>query len=86
MLLADVDAGNESYLIVERTADTTQQTYAQAAPNDAGGYVVEHREGGPDRHFATDVADMGAAHELITAWAFQLPDWDAQVNWERRDF
>lgn len=85
-LLEHMERGEEDYLIVERTSDSTQQTYAQVAPEGNGEYVVEHRDGSPERHFATHVADMRSAHELLTGWAFDVPDWDAGVEWTAGSF
>jgi hypothetical protein len=81
MLLEDIEAGKGTFLIVERTADHTGQTYAQAARRVDGSYTVEHREGDADHHYGTGAADMRAAHKLLTGWAFQLDGWREQANW-----
>ena len=81
MLLEDIDGGQGSYLIVERTADHSGQTYAQTARRDDGSYVVEYRDGDADHHYRTVVADMPAAHRLITAWAYELTGWREGANW-----
>ena len=73
LLLQDIEAGEGTFLIVERIADPTQQTYAQAMLLEDGSYVLEHREGDSAHHYRTDVADMRAAHALLTGWAFELP-------------
>jgi hypothetical protein len=80
-LLSDVDAGRGAWLIVERVADTSGQTYAQALRRADGSYLVEHREGSPDAHFKTGVATMRDAHQLLTGWAFELPAWNAGHDW-----
>lgn len=82
-LLLDIENGQGGFLIVEMTADATGQTYAQAARGDDGSYVVEHREGSADRHYGTVVADMRAAHQLLTGWAFKLPAWNQNVQWSQ---
>jgi hypothetical protein len=48
---------------------------------DDGSYVVEHREGSADRHYGTSVADMRAAHQVLTGWAFELPGWNHNTHW-----
>src|SRR5215472_17740047 len=62
ILLQDIEAGEGTYLIVERTTDHSGETYAQALRRDDGTYVVEHREGDADHHYGTTVANMRAAH------------------------
>ena len=79
--LSDIDAGEGTWLIVERVVDATGQTYAQALRCEDGRYVVEHRDGQPDCHVKTNVGDMRAAHQLMVGWAFQLPDWDSGHDW-----
>jgi len=81
MLLEDIESEQGTFLIVERITDPSGQTYAQALRRDDGTYVVEHREGDADHHYGTVVADMRAAHHLLTGWAFQLPGWNDQPDW-----
>jgi len=57
-LLGDVERGDETWLIVERLADTSGQTYTQVIRSDNGSWTVERREGGPDRHYATTVDEL----------------------------
>ncbi|WP_207307649.1 hypothetical protein [Arthrobacter sp. S39] len=86
MLLEDIERGDEKFLIVERLADATQQTYIQSARNDDGTYVVEYRDGSPQEHFGTNVDDMRSAHALIAAWAIELPKWSESAIWSRIRF
>lgn len=81
MLLEDIEAGEGRFLIIERTTDPSNQTFAQAARNDDGSYVVEHCEGSADRHYGTVAADRRAAHELLSGWAFQIDGWRDQAVW-----
>ncbi|MBO0834376.1 MAG: hypothetical protein J2P28_02515 [Actinobacteria bacterium] len=83
ILLQDIEAGEGTFLIVERTTDPSGHTYAQVLRCDDGSYVVEHREGDADHHYGTTVADMRAAHHLLTGWAFQLPGWSDQATWSQ---
>jgi hypothetical protein len=83
ILLQDIEAGEGSFLIVERTTDLSGHTYAQVLRRDDGSYVVEHREGDADHHYGATVADMRAAHHLLTGWAFQLPGWSDQATWSQ---
>ena len=86
MLVEDVGRGDETFLIVERLADSTGQTYIQSARNDDGTYAVEYRAGTPDQHFSTTAADMRAAHALIASWAFEEPHWSDSFTWSRVRF
>ncbi len=82
-LLADVEEGHGRFVIVERTADTSGQTYAQAYRNDDGTYLVEHRDGGPGAHYRASSKDVRQAHKVLTQWAFQLDGWTDEVTWTR---
>jgi hypothetical protein len=73
MLPEDVERGEQSFLLVERLADSTGQTYVQSARSDVGTYLVEYCDGTPDEHFGTNVVDMRAAHALIASWDFEDP-------------
>ena len=82
LVLQEVESGSSSYVILERVADESQQTYAQAAREDDGTYVVEYRDGGPARHFGTVAADVRAAHALLTNGAFDVPGWRESAEWQ----
>ena len=81
LLLEDIEAGEGTFLIVERVVDPSGQTYAQTLLLENGSYVVEHREGDSAHHYGTVVPDMRAAHALLTGWAFELPSWNSGVTW-----
>jgi hypothetical protein len=85
LLLSDVEAGRAEFLIVERTSDPSGQTYAQSLRLGDGRYVVERRDGAPDRHYKTVALDMRDAHALLTGWAFELEGWDRGHAWSRLD-
>ena len=71
-ILADIDAGEALWVIVERLDDPNRQTYAQALCDKDGTYLVERRLGTEATHEATRVPDMRQAHQLLTRWAFAL--------------
>lgn len=83
MLLEDIEAGEGTFLILERLSDASGDTYVQAQKQGGGHYLVERREGAPEEHWATVVADMRATHRLVTGWAFGLDDWSAHVSWTK---
>jgi hypothetical protein len=80
-LLSDVERGDERFIVVERLGDPTGQTYAQSIRNDDGSYLVERREGHRDAHFQHTASTIREAHSLLTAWAYELPGLDGQVDW-----
>ena len=82
MMFEDIDAGESTFLIVESLADQSGQSYAQTSRNGDGTYVVEYRDGSPDRHFGTIAQDMRAAHALVTGWAFRSPAWEQSATWQ----
>lgn len=86
LLLEGIERGEGSWLIVERLADSSGQTYAQTLRQDDGSYVVEYRAGSPEEHYGTVVGDLRTAHALVTGWAFALPEWQSTVTWERVTF
>jgi|GEM_PF-3798281 len=86
MFLQDIEQGDEAFLIVERFSDASSQTYVQSARNDDGTYVVEFRDGSPDQHFGTVVADTRAAHDLVTSWSFGRDGWRYSVDWTHIPF
>ena len=82
-LLGDVERGDELFLIVTRLSDPSSQTYAQTIRNDDGSWLVERRDGSPDRHFGATVPDLRAVHRILTAWAFEFAGWQGSASWER---
>lgn len=80
-LLQNIESGRGTFLIVERTSDPKGETYVQTVRADDGSYTVEYREGDADHHFATSVADLRAAHEVVTGWAFEVPGWKGSYSW-----
>lgn len=84
-LMSDIDAGAEQFMIVERLADTSTNTYAQTCVTDDGRFQVEYRDGGSQRHFQAFTPELRVAHAAITGWAFGLPGWRDTLSWERLD-
>lgn len=52
------------YLVVERTDQDYIQTYREKS----GGYTLEYRAGGPDKHFGTRVGDAPTVATMIWSW------------------
>ena len=71
-ILADIEAREALWVIVERQDDPNHQTYAQALRDEDGTYLVERRLGTEATHESTRVPDMREAHHLLVRWAFAL--------------
>ena len=82
-LLENIEAGEGSFLIVERTTDPSGNTYAQVKREKNGSYVVEHRDGDAAHHYGTVVPDMRTACQMLTGWAFQRPGWGDRASWSK---
>ncbi len=82
-LLESIEAGEGSFLIVERTTDPSGNTYAQVKREKNGSYVVEHRDGDAAHHYGTVVPDMRTAYQMLTGWAFQRPGWGDRASWSK---
>jgi hypothetical protein len=86
-LFLDIERGDENFFIVERISDPSGQTYGQTTRNEDGRWIVERREGGPDRHFTTSFDNLRSAHEVLNAWANQHdPDLLERTGWTRLTF
>jgi hypothetical protein len=83
MLLENVERGDEKFLVLERTADASGQTYAQTTWNKDGTWSVERREGAVDRHVGTTLADLRQVHAVLTGWAFGLSETVDAAAWAR---
>ncbi|KRE63124.1 hypothetical protein ASG78_04920 [Nostocoides sp. Soil756] len=72
MLLEDVAAGHSPWVIVDKPADSSQQTYAQAVRLADGLFQVERRRGDASTHEVTSALPLRDAHAKLTAWAYAL--------------
>lgn len=81
-LFSDVERGDERFIVVERLADTTGQTYAQSIRNDDGSYLVERQEA-TETLISSTRPTMRETHSLLTAWAYELPGLDDRVEWDQ---
>ena len=81
-LLVDVERGDETFVVVRRLSDQSDQTYSQVIRSPDGSWLLERRDGSPDEHYQLSLADMRDAHEALTAWAFELDGWQTIGPWE----
>ncbi|WP_280298728.1 hypothetical protein [Nocardia neocaledoniensis] len=72
-------AAPNPYLIVERG----EQRYIQTYHDPDGGYILEYRDGSPEKHFGTSSDDPAQVARVIWAWATEQPDAGAELSWDR---
>ncbi|CAM5381903.1 hypothetical protein GCM10010329_13890 [Streptomyces spiroverticillatus] len=78
--------GDDDHFLVVRRIPADPDSYVQVWHEHGGVYEVEHRDGGPDRHFAATLTGPEAVASVVTGWARGAADgWDAGVEWERQD-
>lgn len=80
-VLSDIERGGELFLVVDRLADPDRQTYMQTIL-EGGVFVVEHREGSPDRHFRAVTSSKDEVHAAFVAWAAGDEAWRQVLAWE----
>ena len=73
-LMLQVHAGEESFFIIERLADTTGQTYVQVLRDVDRTFVVEQRAGSGASHRSRTAIKMTTAYSLLIDWAFHELD------------
>jgi hypothetical protein len=84
-LLQELDQPGQ-FLVVEKTGlQPPGQHYSQAVLND-GNWILEYRDGGPDRHFQARLSGpFQEVHEIvarvITGWARDRPGWRDELIW-----
>ncbi|WP_330296098.1 DUF6891 domain-containing protein [Streptomyces sp. NBC_00503] len=84
-LVGRLDADENDFLIVERlTSDL--EVYIQVAYEGDGGYLLEHRAGGHDRHFQTRLPTATEVVEVMARWAREEEGWDLGPVWKRLEF
>ncbi|MYW69579.1 hypothetical protein GTY65_36765 [Streptomyces sp. SID8379] len=74
----------DRFLVLQRIPDLPD-VFAQVWHKTGGDYTLEHRAGGADRHFGTEVAEPEAVIAALTGWARQEPGWDAGHDWSLLD-
>lgn len=98
VLLQEIRRGSENFVVVERPARPGH--YFQTIRTDAvrgraedcygrraeAGYLIEYRDGGPDRHHQAECATLQAVHTALTGWAENREGWSDPYEWKRLDF
>ncbi len=80
-LLEDVGKREEGHVIVGRLPRTDDQTYVQTLRQGDGTWLVEHRDGSPERHYSATTSDMRTVHLVLTHWAFDRDGWREALDW-----
>ncbi len=70
-LFGDILRGDEIHFIVFKESDPSDETFGQTTLNADGAWLVDYREGGPDKHFIATFSDYRQAHAVLTAWCFE---------------
>ncbi|GAT68082.1 cAMP-binding protein [Planomonospora sphaerica] len=83
-LIGRLGGRNDRFLVVQRIPDLPE-VFVQVWHENGGDYVLEHRDGAPDRHFQTVLDDPGPVIAAITRWARPEEDWDSGLDWTSLD-
>lgn len=73
---------SEPWLIIERG----DQHYMQSRFGPGTDVEVEHRNGGPDRHYRAVTGDRRLAQQVLWGWATESTPWESALHWEPMDF
>ncbi|MEZ0070544.1 hypothetical protein ABIA32_006597 [Streptacidiphilus sp. MAP12-20] len=79
-LIDSIAAGELSFLVIQQVQ--SPQIYIQAFL-DIEGVCLEHREGGPERHYSSRGVTVEQAHAAMMSWASGTEDWRSGVTWQR---
>lgn len=81
--LADLDESNW-FAILERGHEGSE-VYLQTARNE-GGFLLEHREGSPERHYTVKVTDRDRLVRAFAAFVAGDDAWKGWFAWERPEW
>lgn len=70
------------YLIIERAPEVYIQTFRHPETT----FTLEYRDGSPDKHFSTTLADPPAVADLIWNWTLDDRTRFDTVTWKQLDF
>jgi hypothetical protein len=79
MFMGDLGPGN-AWLEVVRIGDRAGDALRVIRDEELECFDVDLRQGSSLRR-SRGLA-FRAAHEVLTGWAFDLPDWDGRVSWD----
>lgn len=83
-LLRRIGADDDHFVVVERLPEEGQ-VFVQTWRDGDGPFAVEHRDGGPERHFRAQSDDAERVVEVFLDWARGGQDWRTALDWQRAD-
>jgi hypothetical protein len=75
---------NDRFLVVQRIPDLPE-VFIQIWHEDGDDYVLEHRDGAPDRHFQAILDRPEPVIAAMTRWAYLEDEWGSGPNWTPLD-
>ncbi len=83
-LVRRIGGRGDNYLVVQRIPDLPE-VFAQVRHKEEEGYELEHRDGGPDRHFRVELDAPERVVAAMTGWARREDGWDSGLEWAPLD-
>ncbi|MFI7132685.1 DUF6891 domain-containing protein [Nonomuraea sp. NPDC050153] len=83
-LVHRIGGGDDRFLVVQRIPDLPD-AFIQVWHEAGGDYTLEHRDGGPERHFQVTLAGPEPVIAAMTGWARQDQDWGSGLEWASLD-
>lgn len=84
VLVRRIGERGDNFLIVQRIPDLPE-VYIQVWHETGGDYTLEHRDGGPDRHFETTLGGPEPVITAIAGWAEARDGWGDALTWSLLD-
>ncbi|MEU8529551.1 MULTISPECIES: DUF6891 domain-containing protein [Streptomyces] len=79
-----IGGDGDRFLVVQRIPDIPDE-FIQVWHEDGGGYQLEHRAGGPERHYVVEGGDAERVAAVIVRWARRETAWDHGLGWALAD-
>lgn len=74
------------FAVLDRGDHYVQAGVGEQAATRGGWFAPEHREGLPERHFRTEVADRAHLVRAFTGFAAADDNWRRECEWQRLNF
>jgi hypothetical protein len=69
------------FLVVDRLDPPDKDHFAQVRQAADGTWVIEYRDGGPERHYQATTTDSSVVREVLIGWARGLTGWRERLTW-----
>ncbi|MEV5509997.1 DUF6891 domain-containing protein [Streptomyces orinoci] len=83
-LVHRIGGQGDMFLVVQPIPDLPH-VFIQVWHRAGGDYTLEHRDGGPDRHFQVKLDDPEPIVAALAGWARREDAWRTQLPWQRLD-